>query len=242
MKQLIFWIWVLVASPVWAAITYDTSSVGEGTNSTSHSHTVAADANIAIICLAMRETTPSVQPATAVTVGGQAATFLAGVTTGDSIIRTEMWYKLAPLTGAQTVAVTADATTDRIVTGVMTFKDVAQASTFNTAVTNSSTGSTNADVDSISSAVGEVGVYCGGVRTSASTPSADATAPVSTERFEEPHNDAISVIGFGYTEDGAATSIDMRVDLTGSERWAAAAVSMRPLVTSSFGVLKRREY
>jgi hypothetical protein len=178
-----------------------------------------------------------------VTIGGQAATFLDGVNNSTNALRVELWYKLSPLTGAQTVAVTPDATTDRMVTGVMTFKNVAQTSTFNTPSTlGSSASGTDADLDSIASAVGELAVLCGQSRVLTSTPSPDATAPVSTERYELGFDSGgTTTMGFGYTEDGASPTINMRIDLATSELWALVGVSMRPLATD-IGYLKRRGY
>lgn len=224
---------LLSAGPSWAAITYDTSSSGEGTTSTSHSHTFAADANIAIICVAVRDSGAAVAAVSAVTVGGQAATLLARVANAGNVVASELWYKLAPTAGSQTVAVTSGAGTDMTVTGVMSFKGVAQSSSFNTQGTAEGVTANAADVDALASAVGELGVLCGAGRT-ATTPvetvAADATSPVSTERFDHDYSASTTAIrGWGYTEPGATTSINMRVDYNAdaSTQWATVAVSMR---------------
>ena len=115
---------LFIASPVWAAITFDVASSSGGTTSTSHSHTVAADANIAIICVSQREQGAAVVAPSSVTIGGEAATSLSSSTSAAGGQRADLYYKLSPLTGAQTVAVTGGAGTDRMVTGVMTFKGV----------------------------------------------------------------------------------------------------------------------
>jgi len=170
-----------------------------GTTSTSHSHTVAADANIAIICVWQRDSGTSVTQSSGVTIGGQAATWLVGVNNSLNSLRSDLWYKLAPLTGAQTVVASGGATVSRMVTGVMTFKGVAQTSTFNTpASVGSSASDTNADLNGIASAVGELVVLCGGDRLQTTTPSPDATVPVSTERFELGFNSGgTTTLGFG---------------------------------------------
>jgi hypothetical protein len=234
---------LLLPSPSWAAITFDTASGGGGTNSTSHSHTVAADANIAIICTAQREIGLAVAQPSAVTIGGENATHLVGVNNSTNNLRADLFYKLAPLTGAQTVAVTGGVDTDRMVTTVMTWKGVAQTSTFNTASSLGSTASgTNADLDGIASALGEMVVLCGSSRVNTATPSPDATAPASTERIEQGFDSGgITTMGFAYSEDGAASTVDVRIDLAVSETWALVAASMRPLATD-IGYLKRRGY
>lgn len=237
MKQLLSVIVILaLAGPSWAAITFDSASSGEGTTSESYSHTIASDANIIIICNAVRRSSGgAAQPASAVTVGGDAATLLAGVTSSNNVMRAELWYKLAPLTGARTIAVTQDATTTYSVVGSMSFKGVAQSSTFNTSKTASSGTGLNMDVTALASAAGELGVLCGAARNGTNTVGPDPTVPTSTERYEDAHSiGANGLVGTGYTEAGADTSIDMRVDLTSSNEWAAAAVSMRELITATF--------
>jgi hypothetical protein len=131
--------------------------------------------------------------------------------------------QLTPTTGVQTVGVTGHASTDHMVTGVMSFKGVAQTSTFNTTKTASG-DSLDADADSIASAAGEFVAYCGSSRDDTVTVSADSTSPVSTEWYETSKGtgDGTGLVGFGYTEDGAVTSINMRVDITAgvSKQWA----------------------
>lgn len=234
----------LVPIPVWAAITFDTASSSGGLTSTSHSHTVAADANIAIICVSQREDGGAAAQAASVTLGGQAATYVDGVVSASGVTRAEMWVKLTPLTGAQTVAVTGGVATDRMVTGVMTFKNVAQTGTFNTVSKLGSPGtSTDADLNGIASAVGELVVLCGASRVNSATPSPDPTVPVSTEQYEFGFDSGgVTHEGFGYTEAGASPTIDMRIDLASAQSWALIAVSMRELASSaSFGPLRRRQ-
>jgi hypothetical protein len=225
-----------------AAIVYDTAGThGAAASSDSFTGpTVAADCNIVIICVGVWEGTGNVAALTSITYGGSAATFLAAQThTAVQAIRTEMWYKLAPATGAQTVAVTGNANTDQLVTGVMSFKGVAQTSTFNTPGTldHDQASGTNLDIDSLASAVGEMGVMCGTIQQSdpdTITVAADATSPVSVERYEINRSAGTSApVGYGYTEDGAVTSINMRVDESAATNAAAVAVSMRALVVTA---------
>jgi hypothetical protein len=184
----------------------------------------------------MRESGGAVQAATGVTVGGAAATFLSGSTNANNVIRAELWYKLAPATGTVAITTTGHASTDAMVVGTLSFKAVAQTSTFNTAKNAEGSSDANADANTIASAAGEMGVDCLAARygaASAVTLSADGTAPVSTERYDNAHDAGGGTLtGGGYTEDGAATSIDMRVDLSESVQWAAVAVSMRPLTVT----------
>lgn len=232
----------LVATPVWA-IVVDAVTTAEGTTSTSHSHTLAADANIAVICTASRDAQGAVLGNTGVTVGGQAATFLVGSTNVGNVVRAELWYKLVPLTGAQTVAVTADATTEHTVTGVMSFKGVAQTSTFNT-TSSAQSSATDIDINGLLSAGGEMGVMCIAHRTlTGADPvlSADSLTPVSVEQFQRSHAADAGVLVAGFTEDGAVTSIDMRVNSSQAQQWGAVAVSMRPLVGTTRALRRRTQ-
>lgn len=236
---------LLVACDGYAAVTIDAVSSEEGigvnTASTSHSHTIASDANLVVVCLAERDTSAGgiTADTATVTVGGAAATQLSAVQESTPQVRVVMFYKLSPSTGVQTIAATSDSGIDRLLTGVLSLKGVAGSSTFNTAGTSSNIGSTDADVDGLASAVGEFAVLCGASATAASTASADATAPVSTEQLDVAVTDATTVRGWIYTEAGDTTSINMRVDLASSVRWAATAVSIRG-AQGNFGPLRRR--
>lgn len=236
---------LLVACDGYAAVTIDAVSSGEGegvdTASTSHTHTIASDANLVLVCLAERDTSAGgfTADTATVTVGGAAATKLSASQESTPQVRVVMFYKLSPSTGAQTIAATSDAGIDRLLTGVLSLKGVDGSSTFNTSGTNSNTGSTDADVDGLASAAGEFAVLCGASATAASTTSADATAPVSTQQLDAAVTDSLTVRGWIYTEAGDTSTINMRVDLASIVRWAATAVSIRS-AQGNFGPLRRR--
>lgn len=246
MMLLILAVMAMLSGEAVAAITIDNTTSAEanvGTpNTLSYSgHTIAADADALLIGVCERDTNSSgftVDTAT-VTVAGASATQLLGHDNGATV-RALLFYKLSPSTGTPTIAVTGDTGNDRLVIGVMSLKGVQQSSTFNTAGTGSGLGVTNADIDALASAAGEFGVMLGCIRTNTVTPSADATAPVSTEQLDVAHTDSTSVRAFLYTEAGASPTLDMRVDLSGSGDWAGVAVSVRPEAGGAFGALRRR--
>lgn len=229
----------------YAAVTVDTTSSGEGISATtatsSHSHTIAADANLVVVCLAERDTDAGgiTADTASVTVGGASATKLNAVTNPDATSRGVFFYKLAPATGSQTIAVTADTGTNRLTTGVISLKGAAQTSTFNTSSTNSSNTGTDADLNGIASAVGEFVVLCGSSVTAAASASPDATAPASTEQLDVANSDSTSIRVWVYTEDGAASTTDIRVDLASGNRWTMVGVAVRQL-SSAFGPMRRR--
>jgi len=235
---------LLVASPSLAAVTVDSHTGCGGTNSASCDLTIAADANAVMVCFTQRETGLAVGSGVSVTVGGQAATFLGGAQNISASTRVEFWYKLAPLTGTQTVAVTGDAATDRLAMATVSLKNVAQTSTFNTkSEFGSPANSTNADLDGIASAVGEFVFLCGGARVQGAAPTPDPTVPVSTEIREQAFDSGgTSTITWAYSEAGASPTVDMRMDLGSSDAYALVAASIRELVsTSDFGFLRRRQ-
>jgi hypothetical protein len=222
---------LLAASSVHAAITYDTaSSTSANATSTTQNHTFAADANFGTICVMQRDTGGAVGAASGVTVNGDPATPVTsgGLTHSGSVLRIDMFYYPSPPSGVQEIIATGHANTDAIVTIVKSFKGVNLSDPLNTAKTAQGT-STNADIDTIASAVGELVDGCFNVRTFGTTIGPDATAPVSTERIEDPQDEAGTngINTAGYTEDGAATSINMRVDLGASVQWEGVAVSIR---------------
>ncbi len=227
---------LLMASPVWAAITYDATSgqSGEGTTSATHNVTVAAGSNIMIVCVAVRDSAGAVASVSSVTVGGAAATFLVGQSNSGSVVRVEMWYKLAPATGTVSVVATGGAGTDFMVTGGLAFSGVAQSSTFNTPASLQNSGTT-VNVTSIASAVGEMVVGCEVARSGTAVVfSAEGTPPTSTERYDNHHDTGTGTLaGAAYTEAGASPTVDLLVNLNESVQNAAVGVSMRPEATSS---------
>lgn len=236
---------LLVPAQGWAQVTFDAASGGGfgGVASGSANHTVAADANIAVTCVGTREN-GGVAVAPTVTIGGEAMTHLDGGTDSSGVSRADLFYKLSPLTGVQSVVVTGGAGADRIAFATTTWKGVAQASTFNTvAKIGASSAGTNADLNSIPSAIGEVVAACGAARVQTATPSPDPTAPTSDERREQPFDlSGTTTIAWAYSEAGASPTVDIRVDLAGSEIWAMVGASMRPLAAATdFGFLRRRQ-
>lgn len=235
-------IFCFLTTPTWAAITVDATSTADATGtSTTHNHTLAADADAIFICMGQRDFDSAIQPAVSVTVGGENATHVAGAHGAANTTRADLYYLVNPPTGTQQIIATADASVNTMATAAISLKGVASTSTLNTAKTNAANSGMDIDVDTLASAVGELGLLCGTVRTNTPTVSPDATAPTSTERVEYASMQSFGQIVFIYTEDGATTSIDMRVDSDTSINWAAAAVSIRAAAeASSFGPLRRR--
>jgi hypothetical protein len=224
---------LLCAQPAWSDVSYDTASSSTGVSCTSHSHTFASHANLAIIIASLRDGGGPPSSVSSITVAENNATLIAGCAGSSGNARIEMWYHLKHPRGAQTVVVTVGGTIDQMVTGVIFLIGAATSSTFGTCVTSLSSG-TNVDVYSISSALGELGVM--GLATNAApTCAPDATAVVSDERYDTANG--ANIKGCGYTEPGAAGTINIRADLGASNSFAAAGVSVRALRRASGGVI-----
>lgn len=225
--------------PALAAAALDaTSFSSSGTSAaTNHNHTFSGTNRLALVCRAVRDISGAVAiDAAAPTINGVSMTHLAGVTHNGNVVRADLYYMLNPPAGSQAVVTSPNAATDRHVTGVVSYSGVAQSSTFNTPKTTA-VGLTSADVDidTLASAVTEVAVMCISQRGSV-TFSADATTPISTERIDVAQaGDGNSVTLGLYEEDGAATSIDMRVNSTTSSQVAAVAVSIRAAAETGGG-------
>lgn len=226
-----------------AAVTVDAVTSGEAMNAgdIGFSHIGAADATLALACITERDTTLSIGAGPSATYGGNAMTLVPGATqTQATRLKTSLFYYVSPPSGSQAFSVTKSTNANRSIATVVTLKGTATTSIFNPAGTNGADSGTNLDVDGLASAVGEFAVLCGQQSTNAPVVSADATAPVSTELTEVDHSDGTGLTHFMYTEDGAATSINMRVDSDTSIYWSAVAVSIRAATGNSFGPLRRR--
>lgn len=252
MKKILLFVLLLTTHSTWAqaaptvdAVASAEGGIGGGTNDdATYNHPIAADANFIFVCVSERNTAVTGFTNTAtVTVGGASATKVTGgaAQSADGGVRVSLFYKASPATGTQSIVVVGDSGTDRMTVESISLKGVDTGSPFNTVSTAVSNGSTNADVDALASATGELAVLCGVSGSAAGSPSPDATSPVSTEQVDITHTDPTSMHGFIYTEAGAPTSINMRVDLAASIRWAASAVSVRGLSSSAlFGPFRRR--
>lgn len=229
---------LLWSTPSWAAITIDgtpTTGGGINTNNISISHSSTA-ATLALACVFERDTTLAMGAGPSVTYGGNAMTLVPGATqTQATRVKASLFYYVNPPTGSQTVAMTRSTNANRYIMSVITLAGTATTSIFNTAGTAGGDTGTDLDINTLASAAGEFGVACGGQSTNAPAFSADATSPVSTEQVDADITalDSIGVSHFIYTEDGASSSIDMRVDSDTSQYWSMVAVSIRPAATTT---------
>lgn len=232
---------LLLNAPAWAAITFDAQSTAEGTTSATASHTFGGSANYADICVGVRDSAGAVAVPTGVTVDGNAATNVAHALNPNNVIVASLWRYNNPPTGTVNVVATAAAGTDFTLLAVRSYSGVnTVGSPVGTPVEfEPPANTTNVDVDGIGSSVGGFVTACAVARkgTSNITFSADATGPTSTERVDITHSSGSAQISLAvYTEDGSASTTDIRMDVSESVQTAAVGVSLLP----SADLMRRR--
>lgn len=232
---------LLLSAPAWAAIAFDAQSTAEGTTDATAAHTFSGSANFAYICVGVRDSGGAVAAPTGVTVDGNAATLVANALNPNDVVLASVWRYNNPPTGTVNVIATGAAGTDFTLIAVRSYSGVYAAGPVGTPVEFEPLGeTTNIDANAIGSETGQLGLLCAVARkgTSNITFSADATAPVSTERADFTHSSGSAQISLAvYDEDGASSSIDMRIN--GSESVATAAVGVS-LIPDPAGATRRR--
>lgn len=218
MKKILIALFLLLASPAFAAVTFDaatsTSTGASDGNTTSHSHTTANQPNrVMYIGITLwRQSAANVGECTSVTYNSVAATRLDHDRSGSSQHAGEIWRLIAPATGTNTVAVTCDAAVERVVTGVITAYGVDQVTpddglTFQDGVTSSCC------TWGVSSAVGELVFVTASVR---STATACAPGASEDERWDvQTTGTGTDAHGCGYTEPGATGTVNVIPTYTG---------------------------
>ncbi len=137
--------------------------------------------------------------------------------------RAEMWYLIAPATGANTIVVTLSASA-RAVLGATSWTAVYQITPVGTFATGTGTSTT-----ALATAVSETSGY---VADTLATPNAPTVGAGQSERWNAGHagfGGGVTDYGAGSTEVGAA-SVAMTWTLAASTTWAAAAL---PIKTST---------
>lgn len=234
-------IFCFLTTPTWAAITIDatTTAEGTGTGNISLSHTAAADATLALACVGERSTTATLSGTTTATYAGNAMTQI-GTLINTARTKATLFYYVSPGSGSSTVAMSRATGSDRYIMSVTTLKGTATSSIFNTAATGGNTTS-SLDINSVASAVGDLVWFCGLQTTTTPVITPDATSPVSTELVDVDHTGGFGLNLFVYYEDGANSTVDMRVDSDTATYWSGVAVSIAPgAEAAAFGPLRRR--
>lgn len=196
--------------------TYQSST---GTNSTSHSHTLAAGMKSLTVGVVLRALNGGVGSVTGVTgCGGEALTQLVTqVTASPTYERADLWGKLNPTTGTCTIAVTTTGTVDAMVTTSMAIDAIsaygATASGTNLSATPSVTVATNTGETIVDMVAGRKDV--------AVTAGANETLQMDTL------HPTIDLRGTTSTKAGVNGGV-MTYTFGGNTYWALAVVSLLP--------------
>ena len=196
-------------------VAFDAASSANGnTTSLSWSHTVGSSGTNRIIVVGIE--TKGATVVSGVTYAGQDLALIGALSNGTST-RTELWYRVAPATGTNSVVVTLPSKT-QTVGGATSWTEVHQTTPLGTDVFASGT-STSPTVD-VTSASGEavvdaVAVGGGGSRT---------VGADQTQRWSLASG---GTAGAGSSESGA-TTVTMSWTLGISNTWATGAVPLKP--------------
>jgi hypothetical protein len=194
------------------------------------SHTVGAGGANRILVVGVNIFSTGTLTVSSMTYAGQSMTFLAGVNNPGARIRSEMWYIIAPATGANNIAITFSASV-RAVAGGMSYTGVHQAAPFGTAATASSDGSTTASVV-VSSAAGELVVDTVGNRENTSETQSLTVGAGQTQRYNGVSRTGTisnsNVVGAGSEEAGAASVTMSWAAGPSSQDWAIVAAPLKP--------------
>jgi len=198
------------------------SASNSSTSSTlTFSHTVGTGSDrLLLVGVVIRSSSTSV---TSITYNSLALTYLSSVLSND--VRTELWYRKNPPSGAHNVVVTIGASR-MMAAGAMSFTGVHQTTTFGTAMTNAN--SNTAPTVNVSSATDELVVDVVGQR-DPDAPNTLTAHASQAERFKKASTSGSNAnvrLG-GSTETGAATTT-MSWTLSPGDDWGIIAVPLKP--------------
>jgi putative pyrroloquinoline-quinone-binding quinoprotein len=188
-----------------------------GQSSLSWSHTTSGTNRVLLVGVSWVGS----QTVSSVTYAGTAMTSIGSVINGSNA-RAQLFYLVAPATGANTVQVTMSAAATEIVGGAVTFTGANQTTPVGTFA--SATGNSSAPSVTVTSNAGETVIDTVEVNSSTAMTAGGA----QTQRWQmQPTN----FRGAGSTEPGAST---LTMSWTsGSAAWAIGAVGVKPAATCS---------
>lgn len=224
-----------------AAVGTPTVDAGNRTTSRTFSHTVDASADALVISVTMGyEDSAADEPGSvAFTYGGEALTQIAGwARNPTSACVAGLWLLLGPTTGANDLVCTWAGTSGgaKLITFVcQDFSGVHQSSAIGTAAT--ATGTDNTATVNVSSAEGEMVVDAISATNASGAPPTTAPGADQTENTTGPGRSAESNLGnegsLSYEAGAATVTMSWTISDVTNERWAIAAVPLKPAATAS---------
>lgn len=216
---------LLCALPLWAAPTFNaqSSNIANGTG-VSVSHTASGTNRCALIGVYQGAD----HAITAISYGAQTPTLIGAEN------RLSLYGLVAPATGAQTVSVTSD-TSEGIMIGVVSYTDCAQASTFGTPVTATTSETTSISATGVGSATGALVVDAAVMISLAMAADVSQTERISRDDPGE------GFWSFGMSEKAGSASVTMTWSTAGSVGDnEIVAVSIAAAGGGASGLLLRR--
>jgi len=217
-------------SSIWAdvefarPIAYDNASDSTGSGSTlTFSHTVSGTNRILLVGVAVFDSNEALRPVTSVTYNGVALTKIDDEDTGaGSSERAELWYLVAPATGANNVVITTTGSVTQIVGGAVSLTGVNQSSPVDAfASGNGSSGTATLDLATTSPDTFIVDVL-------ASEPNITTVARPQNIRVErEPQTTQTLGMSTSGTHANSST-ITHGYNLASSSRWRMISASIKP--------------
>ena len=192
------------------AVAFDSVTTSDNTGSpASFSHTSSGSDRLAVAMIVFQKDSTAVNGTP--TYGGANMTKLTEFDPVNAIGKIEIWYIVAPATGAQTVSIAWTATGDDAIISVASFTGVDQTTPLSGAAT--AEGTSNAPSVVVTSATDDLVVDVVESEAASSTPGADQTERVDTVSGGAAGHIAVT------TEPGAA-NVSMSETLNASEKWA----------------------
>lgn len=205
---------------------------GAGSFPLTVAHTIAANPNLlAVVGVSMNIVNSTGATVTGVTYAGQAMTRLGFHTDAGVTRRVEIWYRVAPTTGAQNAVVTvnlpAGAGRVGVVAGVMSFRGADQTTPLSGMVSNDAANGTVVQLD-IPSGTNQVVFDTLAALSTAGFTVTKGPSQTTQWNLASATTSGGDVVGFGSTNVGAA-SVPMSETLNTATNWSVAGASVMPL-------------
>jgi hypothetical protein len=214
----------------WAAVNFWSPSFDAATSTTAYlsgapwtvtvSHTTTTNPNGILVVSVEISNTNTVS---GITYGGDALLLLDQH--GAVTPRVEVWYKLAPKTGANDVVVTMAAAACGVVVGTVSYFHVLQVTPFR--ATSKTNGAGTSVSQTPASQVGDIVLDF--LAKAYGAADAETVGALQTQRFLASNTVTSTVTGAGSTEPGKASTTTMSWSWTTSRAYAHLAVALQPV-------------
>ncbi|MEO8035775.1 MAG: hypothetical protein ABI837_15165, partial [Acidobacteriota bacterium] len=192
-------------------------------------HTTPALANrLILVSVHMNVNLSAGTTIASVTYGGSPLTFARGLTDAGNDVRAELWYRIAPATGSNSVVVTAQNVTANVpaVIGITTYVDVDQALTGTLGYTTTNT-SNNPSTTLAGLTAGDLVVDFLSARQNAATTVTAAVNQTQIYNANSPGAGTGALRTAASRAVAAGANVTMSYNLSAAVRWIALGTSMR---------------